>query len=347
MLIKKLIQRIAIIGIICLAACSPAAVPPTPTATFSPSPPPTEVPTGTPTALPVPTATIQPTSEGLALVWKIDGGLSSFGNPIGVTVDPQGNVYVLDQSNSKIQKFDSNGNYLLEWGSLGKGEGQFDFLMGDPDVGRLAADSQGNIYVADIANSRIEKFDGSGKFLLQWGSNGTGDGQFSNDVADIAIDKQDNIYVADYGYSTVSKFDTSGKFLLKWGSPGNEPGQFPDDLFSITTTPDGNVITVDKTLMQKFDANGNFIASLPWSFVNGHFMIPMTIASDDQGNLYFADYSNRRIIVMNPDWQVIAVWTGPDAGTKAFGQPEDVAVDAQGNLYLTDVNLNAVFKFHQ
>ena len=80
----------------------------------------------------------------------------------------------------------------------------------------VAADSKGNIYVTDIGNYRVQKFDGSGQFLAKWGSEGTGAGQFK-EPAGIAVDKQDNVYVADVCNNVVQKFDDSGKFLLSWG----------------------------------------------------------------------------------------------------------------------------------
>jgi DNA-binding beta-propeller fold protein YncE len=62
------------------------------------------------------------------------------------------NVYVVDSQNERIQKFDSNGNFITKWGSEGTGEGQFNIPEG------IDIDSSGNVYVADTHNSRIQKF---------------------------------------------------------------------------------------------------------------------------------------------------------------------------------------------
>jgi DNA-binding beta-propeller fold protein YncE len=61
-------------------------------------------------------------------------------------------VYVVERLNYRVQKFDSNGNFITKWGSEGDGEGQFDIPEG------IAIDSSGNVYVADTHNSRIQKF---------------------------------------------------------------------------------------------------------------------------------------------------------------------------------------------
>lgn len=76
---------------------------------------------------------------------------------------PDGRLYVLDAGNSRIQVFDSNGQYITEWGEFGDDEGQFDSDVGptavpEPNLfGGLAVDDAGFIYVSD-AGRRIQKF---------------------------------------------------------------------------------------------------------------------------------------------------------------------------------------------
>src|SRR2546426_229589 len=62
--------------------------------------------------------------------------------------------------------------FVLKWGSWGFGPGQFEYPYG------LAADAQGNVYVADKGNDRIQKFRGDGTFIRQWGGGGSDPGQF-------------------------------------------------------------------------------------------------------------------------------------------------------------------------
>jgi DNA-binding beta-propeller fold protein YncE len=79
-------------------------------------------------------------------------------------------------------------------------------------------DSSGNVYVSDYSNKRIQKFDSSGNFLLKWGSEGAGDGQFTLPLG-VAVDSSDNVYVTDGSAAgvgnRVQKFDSSGNFLLE------------------------------------------------------------------------------------------------------------------------------------
>src|SRR5206468_4248584 len=114
--------------------------------------------------------------------------------------------YVADQHNHRIQKFTSTGTYLTQWGSYGSGDGQFNGPVG------VATDAAGNIYVADgfdyIAthgNHRIQKFTNTGTYLTQWGSYGSGDGQFNGPVG-VATDVAGNVYVTDFSNHRIQKF---------------------------------------------------------------------------------------------------------------------------------------------
>ena len=75
-----------------------------------------------------------------------------FRYPYGIAADANGNIYVADTYNDRIQKFDSAGMYLSQWGTGGSGNSEFSYPQG------IAADANGNIYVADSNNSRIQKF---------------------------------------------------------------------------------------------------------------------------------------------------------------------------------------------
>jgi DNA-binding beta-propeller fold protein YncE len=135
---------------------------------------------------------------------------------------------VADSNNHRIQVFDSNGQFITQWGSQGAGPGQFQEPWG------VAVDEEGNVYVADSWNHRLQKFDSEGRFLLQWGTFGNTQGAIIGQESvlygprDIAIDAAGDLYVTDTGNKRVVKFSSRGEFLGQWGGFGLQSGQFPE-----------------------------------------------------------------------------------------------------------------------
>ena len=89
----------------------------------------------------------------------------------------------------------------------------------------IALDKQGNVYVADWRNDRIQKFTADGRFLMKFGSSGSGEGEF-NRPTDVAVDRDGIIYVADWLNDRLQVFDPDGNFaalktgdatISKWG----------------------------------------------------------------------------------------------------------------------------------
>src|SRR5438876_1123667 len=101
---------------------------------------------------------IGPCGTSLTTGRSLGSGPGQFRGADGVAVDRNGNVFVADTDNERIQKFDNGGTFLTTWGSAGTGPGQF-------NVPRVAVDGSGNVFVADAFNNRIQKFDNGGTFL--------------------------------------------------------------------------------------------------------------------------------------------------------------------------------------
>ena len=132
--------------------------------------------------------------------WVQTPGLEYQG--IAIAVDSSGNVYALDNYNSRILKFSSALSYITQWGSYGSGNGQFNGPYG------ISVDSSGNVYVADYYNDRIQKLSSAGSYITKWGSSGSGNGQFAGPTG-IAVDSSGNVYVVDYGNNRIQKFSTT------------------------------------------------------------------------------------------------------------------------------------------
>ena len=180
-----------------------------------------------------------------------------FNAAIGLRVDPQDNVWTIDEAASQVVKFDAEGRVALVLGRKpeainvrpaagrggpGGGDGEGGGRAGAPGGGRggpaappgsgipgstfnrptdVAWDRAGNIYIADgIGNTnRVAKFDKNGNFVKQWGSTGSGNGQFAG-VKSLAVDAQGNVYAADVGNKRIQVFDGDGNFKSQFGNVG-------------------------------------------------------------------------------------------------------------------------------
>ena len=112
---------------------------------------------------------------------------------------------VADAYNDRIQVFSSDGTFLRKWGGPlatnipGSAHGWFSVATA------VAVDPDGNIFVADFYNHRIQKFTPEGEFLVAFGSQGIGPGQFERPT-DMAFDEEGNVYVVDFGNNRIQKF---------------------------------------------------------------------------------------------------------------------------------------------
>jgi sugar lactone lactonase YvrE len=176
-----------------------------------------------------------------------------FNAAYGLRIDPQDNVWTIDEGANQVVKFDTEGRVALVLGrkpetigvrprTAGPGGGPGGGGPGGGGPGGAAAnrlpgegvpgssfnrpsdvawDKSGNIYVADGmgTNNRVAKFDKEGKFIRHWGSTGTQNGQFQG-VKALAVDAQGDVYVADVGNKRIQVFDSEGTFKRQFANVG-------------------------------------------------------------------------------------------------------------------------------
>jgi hypothetical protein len=147
---------------------------------------------------------------------------STFSRPTDVAWDKAGNIYVADGigNNNRIAKFDKEGRFIAQWGSTGKGPGQFQ------GVKAIAVSAAGDIYVADAGNKRIQVLDSEGKFKSEFGNVGTPLTMcMTRGAAQV-------LYISHAGDddgmedATIYKVGLDGKVLGKFGSAGKQLKEF-------------------------------------------------------------------------------------------------------------------------
>ena len=272
-------------------------------------------------------------------VWVEDGQLviggpgaaaGQLSQPAGMAVDAQGNLYVADSLNHRIQKYGPDGHYLAATGDLGAAEGQFS------EPWSVAVDAQGNIYVADTWNHRIQKFDSDLNFVTAWG-------QPATDLANpgpydlfgprgITIDAEGDLLVTDTGNKRVLKFSPDGEHLATYGKGGSGPGEFEEPV-GIAVGPGGDIYVADtwNQRIQRFDADFNYLGEIEvesWGS-QGVTDKPYIVVLSD-GRVLATDPANAGVLVFSAKGELLATWELPG------GRPVGIALTADGQVYVSD-----------
>jgi hypothetical protein len=256
--------------------------------------------------------------------------------PMALDLSKNGNIYVPDIGNDRINKYDSSGSFILSWGSKGTGNGQFRWPSG-------IAIYNNNVYISDFLNERIQKFDIQGNYILQWGGSGTGDGKFDiNGGWEIDVDENGYVYAPDFKNHRIQKFDSNGNFVDKVGSYGTGPYQLVnpsaitiasnDNVYVLCTGQSGfwrgvKVYTANFTYVTEWQGDG----SEP-----GEFSSPYGIASDSGNYIYVVDMGNDRIQKFDSEGNFIMLWDD-------FGSPEGenvvptgITIDDNDRIYVLE-----------
>jgi sugar lactone lactonase YvrE len=282
--------------------------------------------------------TVDAATHTFELDWG-EAGISkpgSFLSPQHLAFDSENNVYVTDLGNSRVQKFDSSGEFLTEWGTRGTDNGEFGHPMGIAVSGEF-------VFVVDNKNHNVQKFDLDGNFISKWGAFGNDNGSFKSPRG-ITVSEDSFVYVVDSGNARVQKFTSDGEYVSHFGQSGKRGGNFvtPVDIAINSdkiyiTDPNQNKIIV-------FDLEGNFEKIFNDS-IGGYSINPEGIVFDKDGNFYIVDYRNNRIIHYNDFGVPLSIFGQLGNAEGHFKFPKDVAMSNDGYLYVTDTQGHRIQKF--
>ena len=243
-----------------------------------------------------------------------------------MAVDSAGNLYIADSLNCRIRKVASGGNISTFAGNgtlsySGDGSAASQAQLNTPQG--VAADSSGNLYIADTLNNVVRKVSPNGtisNFAGNGGAGSSGDGSAATSAQlhgpqGLAVDAAGNLYIADTLNAKVRKVSAASGVITTVAGSGT-PG---------------------------YGGDGGAAAS-------AQLNLPIGVAVDSSGNLYIADFGNSRVRKVSASGAIIGTVAGNgstgysgDGGPAAKAQlngPQGVAVDAAGNLYIADTENN-------
>ena len=257
--------------------------------------------------------------------------------PQNIAIDDEGNVYVTDLGNMRVQKFKNDGTFLLSWGSQGSGSGQFKAPVG-------IAIYEDSVFVVDNQLNRIQKFNLDGEFISKWGEEGQDPGQFLL-PNEIDVGTNGTLYVVDTGNQRIQKFTQNGQYISEFGESGMEDGKFLN-VKGIAVDKNENIFVSDpgKNKIFKFNSQGEYTQSYGPLF-GGLSMKPHGMAIDPEGNIYAVDYMQDRIVQFDSQGQMLTSWGSMGIANGQFKLPTDIDIDNNGFVFVVDSNGHRIQKF--
>jgi tripartite motif-containing protein 71 len=271
----------------------------------------------------------------IAAIGSAGSGAGQLSAPRGVAVGSTGNLFIADSANNRIS----------EW-TAAKVAGQpptfaasftpanIEGAFKEPEA--VAVDPSGNIFVADSGHDRVLEFNSTREYLKQFGSEGSGEGQFQG-IAGIAANSAGDVYVT--GSDRVQEFSPTGAFIRKFGSPGSGNGQFAGPS-GIAIDSSGNVWVLDSFnyRVQEFSATGEFLSKFGSQGTgNGQLQASYGLVISG-GNLYISEFANNRVQEFSTSGTFIGQFGSSGSGNGQFHGPWGIASDpTTGNLYVADL----------
>ena len=246
--------------------------------------------------------------------------------PRSVAVGADGDIFVADFGNNRVQEFHKDLGPGIAWGSRGEGPGQFKDPCG------IAVGPTGDVLVADTWNQRVQVFDKDGKYQREWGGTFFG-------PRGIATDAKGAVFVADTGNGRVVRFSPTGQRQIEWGGKGKAPGQFFEPS-GVTVDGNGKVYVCDNGngRMQIFTEDGQFVSEFPVSGWESKVYSEPNVTVDPSGTIWVTVPADKEIRAYDGNGKLLRTITGKSIPGVSFDTPMGIAYSpATKELIVTDL----------
>jgi tripartite motif-containing protein 71 len=217
----------------------------------------------------------------------------------------------------------------VEFGEYGSGAGNLIDPLG------VAFDDENSIFVTDCGNSRVHRFDISGRAVRSWGETGTALGQF-HCAYGIAVGPEGHVYVTDFGNDRIQVFDRTGLMLFAWGSSGAAPGHFDRPTAVAVGRTRLMVVDSGNFRVQIFDREGRFVRACGGQGTGrGKFVTPYGVAADGNDNFYVTDLALNRVQKFDVRCRLLRAWGRYGSFSGQLAEPTGIAYH-RGKVVVTD-----------
>ena len=259
---------------------------------------------------------------------EIGKGLYAWSFAHTVRIDKDDNIWATDKGSNMIVKMTPEGRVLMVFGRKAEASDENAHPLEHPKPPLPAVDGQfrqptdiawdkaGNGYISDgYINSRVAKVSKDGDWIKQWGSFGTGDGQF-NTLHTIAVDNNDNVIVGDRGNRRIQVFDTEGTFKKKITIDIPPPAGARPAI--------GNMPNLNNYLT----TGGTQTPGAPWA---------ICITPGPNPVMFVSDAFPGRVYKMSLDGQVLGMFGKSGKQLKQFGWIHEIACPSENEIYVAEI----------
>jgi DNA-binding beta-propeller fold protein YncE len=260
------------------------------------------------------------------LLWqtgKCGAGGGQLQSPHGLSVDPQGNIWVADTGNHRIVGINPDGKFFKVFGQNGERDGQFIQPYG------LVVEQDGNLVVLDSEKPNfLQRFTQTGAFLTSFGSD-----LRTYMPRGIGIDQAGNLYIADTGETRLLKISPTGSLLAQWNNEVDKLGF--TQLVSVAVASDGVIYIADPNgMIWQLYPDGKFSH---WPAVAP--MVTLTgpqIGIGSNNTIFITDPEAQRVVSYSLDGHLLGQLSSTDKYPGLFSKPVGLAIGPGGTLFISD-----------